>query len=363
MLFNIEHDRGDEIKGYLVPDNFSSLCRVRLVHNGAVAAIFETREERPALVAGARHENGRCGFTIDDRDIPNLASQADLEIYDDETGCLVYRRLKPSMIARKIIRFETQLMPLWRLDERLFPYFQYVGKAVDQFGRESVTQMLLLNDVHSFYVSGRLNYRNYAFYIDNGFECFAMVQPPHDECAERLLVLRNAAKVGLSFLGERDAKRYEPAIRFAEAMPLDDLKALRRMLQDMPDEVAALLANPLVRLLSTANPDDMPGPSAVAGALDVLSSFSVLGFRERGAEFNAALGEWLEIDAEPLPVMPPLAAVAALSDVLTETKVLDAILEKDIELFYHVREAIKPIECMTSINPTIIDGSVAPKSA
>lgn len=357
MLFNIEHDTGDRITGYLVPDNFSSISRVRLMNHGEVVSIFETPEERPSLVAGARHETGRCGFTIDDRDIPNLAMQLNVELYDDDTGCLIYRRLKPAMVPKKVIRFETQLLPQWRLDDLLFQNFQYVGKGVDRYGRETVTQMLLLENTPSLYISGRMNYKNFAYYIDNGFECFCMVQPPHDECAERLLVLRNAAKIGSSFLGERDAKRYEPAIRFAESLPLDDPKTLRWTLQDIPEEVAALLANPLTRLLTTSNPDDMPSPSAIASALDVLSGFSVLGIRGRGRDFNDAIGEWLGIDPAPLPVLPPLRAVSPLGDFLRETKVLDVILEKDMELYHHVEEAIKPLEGMTAGTPVIIDGS------
>jgi hypothetical protein len=357
MLFNIEHDTGDRITGYLVPDNFSSIARVRLVNHGEVISVFETPEERPALVHGARHETGRCGFTIDDRDIPNLAMQYDFELYDDDTGCLLYRRAKPTMISRKVIRFETQLLPFWRLDEKLFQHFQYVGKGIDRYGRETVTQMMLLENVNSLYVSGRINYKNYSYYIDNGFECFCMLQSPHDDCAERLLVLRNAAKVGSTFLGERDAKRYEPAIRFAESLPLNDEKALRWALQDMPEDVAVLLANPLARLLTTSNPDDMPGPSAIASALDVLSSFAFLGFRDKGQDFNTMIGEWLGVSHESLPTLPPFGSISPLGAFLKDTKALDVILEKDMELYHTIVEAVRPFENAARTSPPTIDGS------
>lgn len=359
MLFNVEHDTGDKITGYLVPDNFTSISRIKLVNRGEVVSIFETPEERPALVAGARHETGRCGFTIDDRDVPNLAMQLDLELYDDATGCLIYRRLKPTMVKKRLIRFETQLLPQWRLDELLFQYFQYVGKGVDRYGRETVTQMFLLENTPSLYISGRINYKNFSYYIENGFECFCMLQSPHDECAERLLVLRNAAKIGTAFLGERDATRFEPAIRFAESLPLDDPKSLQRTLHEIPEEVASLLANPFTRLLTASNPDDMPGPSAIASALDVLSGFAVLGIRDRYQDFNEAIGEWLGIDPAPLPMLPPFREISPLGKLLQETKVLDIILEKDMELYHHVEEIIKPFEGGASTAPVIIDGSTA----
>lgn len=356
MLFNIERDTGDQIVGYLVPDNFSSICRVRVVLRGETVSVFETNEERAALVAGARHETGRCGFTIDDRDVPNLAMQMDIELYDDDTGCLIYRRLKPEMIGKKLIRFETQLMPFWRLDDQLRQYFQYVGKGVDRYGRESVTQMMLLENTPSLYISGRLNYKNYSFYIENGFECFCVLQSPHDECAERLLVLRNVAKIGDHFLGARDAKRLEPAIRFAEALPLDDEKALRWALLEMPDEVASLLSNPLVRTLTTSNPDDMPGPSAIASALDVLSGFALIGVRDNLPEFNLALGEWLLIDPAPLPVLPAFGALSPLGRFLKETKVADVILEKDLELYQHVQDALAPLQDIQTDHVVVLEG-------
>jgi hypothetical protein len=344
MLFNIEHDFGDRIVGYLVPDGFGSLCRVRLCLRGEIVSIFETNEDRPALVSGGRHENGRCGFSIDDRDIPNLSMQDSLEIYDDETGCLIYRRQQPYMIDKKIIRFETQLMPLWRLDDCLIPYFQYVGKGIDRYGRETVTQMMMLEHVRSLFVSGRLNFKNFSYYIDNGFECFALIQPPHDECAERLLVLRNIAKLGSQFLGMRDAQRFEPAIRFAESLPLEDPKTLHWTLADMPADVASLLANPLLRQLTTNNPDDMPGTGAIASALDVLSGFSVLGLRDQISQFNLAIGEWLEIESDPFPTLPPFQTLSPLGEFLRQTKAVDVILEYDLELYAHIVEARKSID-------------------
>lgn len=359
MLFYIERDTGHEIVGYLVPDNYTYSSRVRIMLDGETVSVFETHEERISLVTGGRHETGRCGFTIDGRDIPNLAMQSEIALYDDETGCMIYRRQKPGMITRRVVRFETQLMPYWRLDDALMPFFQYVGKGVDRYGRETVTQMMLLDTMPSSYISGRLNYKNYAYYLNNGFDCCCMVQDPHDECAERLLVLRNAAKLGPSFLGEREAKRLEPAMRFAEALPLDNPRDLRSVLSKMPEEVAGLLANPLVRMLTTANPDDMPGPSAIAGALDVLASFALVGFRDTAQEFTQAIGEWLELDARVFPVLPPFRSVSLLGEFLRETRAVDVILEKDMEFYQYALSALSQFQDMKLVQPTSIDGTAS----
>lgn len=343
MLFNVENDFGDRIIGYAVPDGYTSSCRIRVNVGGEAVSLFETNEERAALVHGGRHETGLCGFTIDERDIPNLAMLSNIEIFDDESGCLIYRRAQPHMIDRKIVRFETQLLPLWRLDSELFPHFQYVNKGVDRYGRETVTQILLLENVSSMLISGRINFKGYAYYLDGGFECFTMVQSPHDELAERLLVLRNGSQLGARFLGERDAHRLEPAIRFAESLPLDDPNQLERALIDIPDEVAKLLANPLTRQFSTANPDEMPAGGAVAATLDVLSRFTVVGLRDHMDDFIDAVAEWLGIEGDHLPRLPPFAQVSPLGGFLRNSGILDSILEFDMAVYTEVLEARKAV--------------------
>src|SRR5262245_21264912 len=120
MLFNIELDEGKRIVGYLVPDAFSRSSSVSVTDGQRDLLILPCQEERAALVAARRHENGRCGFTIDETIIPDLAQQDALEIYDQETNILIYRRRSPSQVTpKRIFRLETHLFPLWRLDDRL----------------------------------------------------------------------------------------------------------------------------------------------------------------------------------------------------------------------------------------------------
>lgn len=333
MLFNVEHDLGDRIIGYLVPDAFTAIGSVRVCRSGELLLVFQPNEAREALVRAGRHETGICGFTIDEALIPGLAQMDDIELYDDETGCPIWRRLRPGMIHKKIARFETHLFPLWRFDESLRERFQYFGYGVERFGRESVTQMFLVQNLESFYISGRVNYKNYSFYIENGFECFTTMQEPRDELAERLLILRNMRQYGSQHLGERDAQRLVPAMQFAESLPIENEKELRWCLLDMPPEVSSLLANPVVRQFTTANPDDMPGGSAIATALDVFSTFTMVGLRDHADEFTDGVAEWLGVDRTLLPTFSRFPAVKPLGDFLRRTKAVDVILEKDMELY------------------------------
>src|ERR1700749_4966046 len=130
MLFNIERDEGNRIVGYVVPDAFSGPSSIRITDGEHDLAVLQCQEPHTALVAAGRHATGLCGFTIDDTVVSDLARLEALEIYDHETGILIYRRRAPSkMIQKRVFRLETPLIPLWRLDDRIERHFQYFHKG------------------------------------------------------------------------------------------------------------------------------------------------------------------------------------------------------------------------------------------
>jgi hypothetical protein len=218
MLFNIERDEGILIDGYLVPDTFSGSPSVRITDGQHDLVVLPCQREIPALVAAGRHLTGRCGFTIDETNVADLARQEALEIYDHETNLLIYRRRPPSQVLQKrVFRLETHLIPLWRLDDTIERHFQYFHKGIERHGRETATQAFVLTNAASMYVSGRLTFKSYENYIDETFNCITLLRDPYMELAERLLALKLVRKLakGTQLLGSRDMMSYGPAIDFA----------------------------------------------------------------------------------------------------------------------------------------------------
>jgi hypothetical protein len=344
MLFNVESDSGDRVIGYLGPDAYSSIPTIRILSGGKDVLTFSANEVREALVIAGRHESGICGFSIDTKMLPGLADMADLAIYEAETGLLVYRRPRPSDIQKRILRLESHLFPLWQLDHALEPFFQYFSNGIENLGRESVTQLFLLNHVNSSYLSGRILYRTYASYIQAGFKTILLVQNPYEELAERLLVLGNANRLKGAHLSVRDSVEMRAVIGYAEALVAADRLSeagmqLKRTLRQMPEDVAATLACPLVRLLTSSTPDEMPTKGAVATALDFLASAALVGLRHESDKFLAAVGQLLKIDPEILPAVPQFQSVSLLAEKLKKTGEVDALLEKDVELYHYIVEA------------------------
>lgn len=339
MLFNIEADSGVSIEGYLVPDNFSGVPTLRVRAHGEERCQFTANEKREALVSAGRHETGQCGFRLDIHLIPELAELTDLELFDVETEVLIYRRPSPNNIKKKLLRLETHFFPLWALDSALASRFQYFAKGIENLGRETVTQLFLLNHVESVYLSGKLLYKNFAYFVESGFQTLVMLQDPYEELAERLLVLSKIRQFGTTHLGMRESVALEPAMDFAEALPTWDEKALRRALRQMPDDVTALITNPLVRQLTTGSPDEMPSGGALAAALDILANSVLVGLRHQPTKFLNGLAELLEVDPTLLPQTPKFGTVAPLAQMLRNSSEVNTLLEKDLELYHFVESA------------------------
>jgi hypothetical protein len=341
MLFNIENDSGDCLIGYIVPDTLGGIPDIEVLSGNRLLLSMPANEVREALITAGRHESGRCGFRIGAESIEGLAGLDDLVIVEKSTGLRIYRRPRPGQIARKILRLETSLFPFVTLDNQIGRFFQYAEKGLERFGLETVTQMFMLHAVPSVYLSGRIAYGTYAAHIEEGFDVLCLVQDPYDEFAERLIILAKLSEIGAQYLGPRDGARMAPAIEFAASLDLDHHAALRRALRAMPADVASLLSNPLVRQFTATTPDDMPGPAAVATTLDILSRCAAVSTRTDGDGFIEMIGAHLGIDTETLPVIRPFPKVGPCAQALREMRIIDHLIEADLEVYAHIEDAIE----------------------
>jgi hypothetical protein len=338
VLFNVEVDRGAAISGYVVCDGFVDTARIALTSGGEVVWEGLANHPREALVAAGRHRTGLCGFALNEKWVPRLAEMADLEIRDQPSGMLIYRRPRANHVARRVLRLETHLFPLWRLDNAMDAQFQYCANQIEACGRETTTQMFVLSEVASIYLSGRLLYRAFQPHIEGHFDVVFLMHHPYEELAERLIVLAQIKKTGSAILGLRENMSLEPIMAFAQSLPFDNERQLGRALREIPHSVARVLANPVVRQLTTTSPEEMPTKSGVAAALTTLSSFAVVGLRRAPETFSSALAEHLAL-REPLPQNAALPGVTALARMLKRSREVDWLIEQDLALYQHVAEA------------------------
>jgi hypothetical protein len=341
MHFNVEIDDGNQIVGYIVPDAASKIASLRITDGERDLLVMPCNQDRPILVTVGRHETGRCGFVINQSIIPDLPEQKSLAIYEEETNLLIYRRRAPSeVVQKKVLRIETHLFPLWEFDDALEPHFQYFHKGIERHGRETTTQFFELHNSESLYLSGRLFFKQFESYVSGVFNCITLIHEPFMELAERLLTLRNVRKFSKTMLGERDTMILAPAIEFAEAIELDETK-LHRAFASMPKDVIANLANPLTRQFSAISFDEMVTGRSVPAALRTLASCAVIGLRQKQEFFLRQVSELLGTPLETLARSPTLAKAAQLAVILRKIPEASVLIERDLEVYDHVRSAVE----------------------
>jgi hypothetical protein len=76
MLFSVEHDTGDTITGYVVPDDADSSAAIRVLAEGATLWTGLADDPRPALVAAGRHATGRAARLPSQRHPGDRAARA-----------------------------------------------------------------------------------------------------------------------------------------------------------------------------------------------------------------------------------------------------------------------------------------------
>lgn len=304
-----------------------------ILSGGRELATVEATQPISALVIAGRHETGQCGFVIDETVVPGIRGLAELEIREAETGMLIYRRSSdPSFVQEKLVRLETHMVGLRRVDRAIGQRFCYAYVDAERRGLESVTQIFHLLGVRSLYLAGRFFYRSFESLVEQQCKMICMIHDPFEELAERLLLFRYVARRGRR-LDVRDALTFDAAVEFAANFPFEDSRKLRSAFSRISTDAARAFQNPLVRQLTVANPQDMPRSGSLAAALNVLASCAIVGLRSEAASFALAVSAFLGSDDEIVPVAPRCIAAVKLADQLRDQKTAQSLLELDLELY------------------------------
>ena len=338
MLFSLEYDHGSTLSCYLIPDAAGATPSMRIFGKGKELAKVDADNVRSYIVDSGRHATGRCGFSIDDAVVPDLASFDDLELREANSGFLIYRRPRPAYLANtKVFRLETHLLPLWRFDEAFRDRLQYWYKGVERAGLETSMQTFYIHNCTSLYISGRMQYRNIEVHLAD-FKLMVLLRDPYHELAERLIVLKNLPDDQHDLLGPRDVMTLAPIVDFLRDAETLDEDFCKNFIRWAPKDVLKILSNPVARQLASSGPDEVPTKNALAVALSALSAFDVVGFRDDAEFFSRSVQEVLDID-RPLPVNHEYKNVVELGEALRELSRADMILEHDLEIFDHVKTA------------------------
>jgi hypothetical protein len=339
VLFNVEYDAGHTIEGYFVPDGFADQPVITVSADG-ISRDLQCLEPREAVKASGRHSTGVVGFKVDSSVVPNIQGIEDLIITDAKSRLLIYRRPRPEFVKKRIIRLETQLIPLAATDLTLGEQFQYSTPRVERYGLETALQIFHLHNVDSIYLSGNLKVRVFEHFLERGFQAITVLTDPYYDMAERLIALKRFSELPDMTFGPRDQMLIGAAAEEFANVDLTSLKQLRAILKKINPAISRIVRMPLTKQLTTALPDEEPGRQSAAAALDVISRFTVTGLRRIPESFTHPVADLLGIQVESIAEPRIYKSVSHVATLLREIPEAEALLETDLIVYHFASEAI-----------------------
>jgi hypothetical protein len=334
-------DAGDLVQGYVVPDGFSAEPTVRVIGNGVELGRFACTRVEPWFVQSRRHETGRVGYEITDRDIPNLADYEDLLIVEDETGFPIFRRrIWELHIQRKIFRLETGLLPKARFDNALRPNFQFWMANVERFGLETVEWMFRSESVQSVYLSGRIQPRRFLNFIEKGFHAVIAVPDPVYDLVLRCVMLGRGNAGNAPFLTAREMASHGDLLEIFTPENTRNAKSILKTLSDLPSEVLSPLVSPLTNQLAHDNPDAKLEPNSIVKGLDTVSQFSSVTLANEPRAMSDAIGEMTNLADGFIQTPRIYPELQAIAEELRDSSLVQSLLETDLILYHYIERAV-----------------------
>jgi hypothetical protein len=343
MHFIIDSDSGDEISGWLAPDNFSAVPHFIVSIPGRDEIVIAANVMREGIRDLGLHASGECGFRIGRDLVPDLPQLTDVELLEAETRLPIYRRFQPDIdIERKLFLFDCSLTPQRRMLAEIKSRFTLSYFNSERNGLETTIAIIANPSNKSTFISGRSFLIRYNDLLkDKGYLRAALLREPHEELAERLYFLNFLVKEGDA---DSSFSAYTTGVKdlleFARDLPFNDPKALTSAFRGTNEQQRRDLASPMTRVFG-CDVDEMPKHANVSRALDLLADFDVVGTRDHFPLFadlmTAAVGA--NIFGDEAPVV--FQSVKNLAASLAKIGIVNDLLADDLALYSYVEDAIK----------------------
>lgn len=343
MRFFINPDAGEDVTGWLSPDDYKARTRIRVVLDGQDATLLDCTVPYPVLKDWGWHETGLCGFNVGEASVPGAGAAQRLEIYDPDANVLLYRRVRgTSPLAHKLLFVTTGVTPETALKGALFDLFRIAYFNVETMTEETFGNVMgLAKWMDSILVCGNVLVPRYEDLCAHSAISSAMlIRDPWETLAAGLDRLRRSAPL-LEVEGQawRVARQRE-AVAFAQAFDPHDRRAARRLLRELPETVYRQLANPLTRQLGTKQAGGSVEAEHAAVAIEVLSRVDVVGHTAHYDAFLATLFDHLGTAAPAIEPDVASPEVLAAAEALRADGEAEFLIDHDLRLSETVADII-----------------------
>ena len=341
MKFHIDADTGDAIWGWILPDDPAETPAVEALAPGRAPVLVAASLTKRELSDKSLRDGGHFGFRIDERAFPGLAGEPEIELRDAASGERLYRRVPSAgRVNAKAALFDIALLPQKRMIARLDGLFASRHDNAEAMSAETMTRVVQSLHTRSIMITGRPSFVAHGSNMKaNGYAMFALLRPPFEELAERLLFLKLVA-------GSRNGAALMPLahgvellVEFARVFPFNDARAMDRAFRQAQPGHKNLLRDPLTRVFG-CGADEKPGRIGVTRALENLASLDVVGTRAEFSAFKRMVADLAGVDIFGDCEIETSPKVAELADWLSCVGGAQNLLENDLKLYAFVEEAV-----------------------
>lgn len=343
MRFYIDRDDGHEIAGWLAPDNPNETPVVRAVLPDGTEHLISATVVRSDIRELGLHNSGQVGFVIDETIIAGLSTLDGVELYDDASDTLIYKRYRITRNQQKRLMFyDGSVFPQRHMIARIQPFFATSYDLVERMSYDTLANVLSSPYLASNVCIGRPLYLRYAYNLrEANYIIAALLRDPYQDLAERLLFLNLLSRSETAPALMRYVEQYEILLPVVANLPSQDERTLRHSMRSLSLEQRRILSNPYTRMFG-CNVGEEPNFRAVSVALETLASFDVVGTRDRFPAFAQLFNAFLEAPILS-PQEPPeqYNAVDDLAVRLSRISAVTRMLEHDLALYSYVVEAVE----------------------
>ena len=342
MRYFIDHDQGDSIRGWIVPDNPLAISRVAVSVEGRRVADVAASLTDETFKRNGWHATGQCTFVLTAAEVPGLPNLPRVELYDVDTNVLIYRRAPPDgQVPLRVMLINTGIEPETLLQAALFPHFQHCYFGIHKLPDEIMTCVLTGSAAPSAFLSGAVTIPRYENYMTPDLMVTAiLLQDPYIETATRMRWLKARAGDAADPTRSWRLGPLAEAASFADEYDFADAKSLKRFFRMLPEPAYRLLYNPLTRQLGTRMPEDRLHPGNSIAAIEILARVDIVGHKARFPAFASTLFDRLGITT-PIPALPPIPPeTQALAQRLKTVKAVEEMVVFDVAMSDAVKASV-----------------------
>jgi hypothetical protein len=341
MKFYVDADTGDSIRGWVVCDNPSATPSFIVQVPGRAEFRFDANVARPDIRDVGMSATDRVGFSLNVELMADLPELTDVTIVEAGRDLPIYRRLvSAEKIEKRLYLFDAAIIPQQHMYEAIEKRFALAYRSCERYGLETIISIVTNPTSESMFAAGKLGHRYDYFLTQKNFVRVALLREPHEELAERLLLLSLAVRTKKESVIQQYFPQAEHLLELVRNVSLENTRQLRTAFGDLTDRQRDALLSPVTRTLA-CDMGEPPRDMHIATALDNLATLDLVGTREQFGIFKILLSEILGVDVLGDCQISTFGQVKDVAESLKKISAVADLIHEDIALYSLVSGAIE----------------------